>query len=64
MPLIGSLLLVKLVQFSRGPIRPQIVYGPVGNASPSPIWSSFLRAPVYELPTILCGLHPAFSRQL
>lgn len=31
---------------------------------PFPSGWIFLHSPVYELPTILCGLHPAFSWQL
>lgn len=67
MPTIDSQLLVSVRPVwmtSRGPLQRQILHDPVRNSYPSPIWRSFLHSLVYELPTILCGLHPAFSWQL
>lgn len=49
---------------SMGPFQPYILCIPLRNSSPVLIWMNFFHSPVYELPTILCGLHPAFSWQL
>lgn len=55
-------------------IRPTLVtsMGPFSPRCSVFLWETlpfssgwiFLHSPVYELPTILCGLHPAFSWQL